>query len=100
MDTNYIKPVCHCGTALVFAEDYYYREQRRINEQGFLAERKMKQSLDDKYVVERYLRCPSCTHQFQYDFDDQGRVKLVGEIVGGFLISGQKQINRELKFDD
>jgi hypothetical protein len=85
----YKKPVCHCGRELVFVEEYYYREQRSIDEDGKVIARKMRRTEDDKYVLEEFLRCPKCTDRFDFNLDELGRIVLLGRIVGGTLESRQ-----------
>ncbi|MBV6717228.1 hypothetical protein [Paenibacillus chitinolyticus] len=85
----YEKPACHCGSELVLSEEFFYREQRRIGHDGVPAQRRMKQTDDDKYSLTQCLRCPICTHHFAFDYDEQGRIVLIGDIVGGRLNNGQ-----------
>ncbi|RRJ54959.1 hypothetical protein EHV15_35910 [Paenibacillus oralis] len=84
----YIKPICNCGTDLIFTQEFFYREQWRIGPNGKLFDRRMRQSEDDKYVLYEMLRCPQCLEHYEFEYDELGRIIVVGNIVAGFSTSG------------
>ncbi|MWV44844.1 hypothetical protein GRF59_14580 [Paenibacillus sp. HJL G12] len=87
----YQKPNCECGSDLVFTQEYFYREQFKISNEGHRVEKRLRKTVEDKYILEEYLRCPDCTTRYEFDYDNQGRIVLVGEIIGH--LNGSDNVN-------
>jgi len=87
----YNRPVCRCGNDLVFVEEFFYREQRRIGPDGKPAERRMKQTEDDKFVQFEKLRCLECLESYEFEYDEFGRIVVIGRVISGYLDSGHNR---------
>lgn len=76
----YKKPVCECGTELIYSTEIVYLTQKKINKNGKFSKNKKLISVNELGVytatgisVERLL-CTECLKSYECEYDNKNRV--------------------------
>ena len=68
----YAKPVCTCGTELIYWSEKIYHVHQKINKNGTVS--KKVEMLDSGEGAYDRLHCPNCRNQYWPEEDEKGRM--------------------------
>lgn len=69
----YKKPVCDCGTELVWWSQPTYTVIYQINQNGQKSKRPLRMWYEGEEPFER-LQCPECGTEYKIEYDEKGRI--------------------------
>lgn len=70
--TKYKKPICECGTELVYWTERIYHVHQKINKNGTISKKEEINEQGDGAYDRLY--CPECRNQYWPEEDEQGRM--------------------------